>query len=373
VFLDVLGFTILIPLLPFFAKRFSGGDVTAGALITTTALCATLSSPAWGAFSDRFGRKRALLGSQVFSFAGYVLLATAGTLPLLFVSRAIEGLGGGNLGVANSYIADVTTEEQRPQAFALATAFFGAGFVLGPILGGALAGFGFVAPFAFAAALQLVNAILTATLLNESKSAQSPPFRLRNLHEILRTPAAGDLLLQRFLYIFAFTYFFTTFGLFTSEVLRAGPGTASILLAVAGAVGAATQVGLVGPLVARFGLQTVVRAAFAVGVVAYALLGFVTTMTAFVCYVLVWALGGSLLRPALDARLVALVPEAERGAVLGLGDALDNLSLIVAPTLGAAIVGVAPRALGVVPGVALAAGFWLASRRPQAHSFFGVR
>jgi DHA1 family tetracycline resistance protein-like MFS transporter len=365
VFLDVLGFTILIPLLPFFVKRFSAADVTAGALLTATALCATLSSPVWGALSDRYGRKRALLGSQLFSFAGYVMLAGAGSLPVLFASRAVEGLGGGNLGVANSYVADVTTPEQRPQALALGTAAFGAGFVLGPILGGALAHFGFVVPFAVAAALQVVNFVLTATLLPGSKNWRHRTLRYSELRAALTSAAVAGLLVQRFLYIFAFTYFFTTFGLFAARVLGAGPAAASALLAVAGVVGAATQIALVGPLVRRFGTHRVALGAFAAGVVAYAALGAVTSIAAFVAAIALWALGGSILRPTLDARLVAHVPEDGRGAVLGVGDALDNFSMILAPTLGAAIIGIAPRAIGVLPGLSLAAGFWLTLREPD--------
>jgi MFS transporter, DHA1 family, tetracycline resistance protein len=135
----VLGFTILIPLLPFVAKHFGAPDAVAGSLITTSALCATLSSPLWGRLSDVAGRKRALLGSQAASFGGYLVLAFAGNLEVLFLSRIIEGLGGGSLGVATAYISDVTSEELRPQALAYASAAFGAGFIAGPVLGGALA------------------------------------------------------------------------------------------------------------------------------------------------------------------------------------------------------------------------------------------
>lgn len=365
-FLDVLGFTILIPLLPYLAKRFSTSDVTVGSLLTTTALCATLSSPAWGALSDRFGRKSALVGSQAFSFVGFILLATAGSLWVLFASRVVEGLGGGNLGVANSYVADVTDEAERPQALAYATAAFGAGFVVGPILGGALSHFGFAAPFALAAGLQIVNTILTLTLLRESHAPQPRALRAWEWRVVFASQALRDVLVQRFLYIFAFTYFFTTFGLFVGDVLHAGPAAASGLLALAGGVGAFTQIALVGPTIARFGLRRVTLVAFAAGALAYAGLGFVTTVPAFVGYLVVWALGGSLLRPALDARLVALAPENERGAVLGFGDALDNFSMILTPTLGAAIVGFAPRAVGVLPCLALAGGLWLTAREPRS-------
>jgi MFS family permease len=155
------------------ARRFGASDATAGTLLTTTALFATLSSPLWGGLSDRFGRKRALIGSQLLSFAGYIVLALAPDIALLFFSRVVEGLGGGNVGVAQSYISDVTDEEQRPRAFAYSSAAFGAGFIVGPILSGSLVHFGYAVPFFVAAAVQLLNAILTLTLLPESHGSRA--------------------------------------------------------------------------------------------------------------------------------------------------------------------------------------------------------
>jgi DHA1 family tetracycline resistance protein-like MFS transporter len=339
-------------------KRFGAPDAVAGTLITVAAVCATISSPLWGGLSDRVGRKRALLGSQAASLAGYVLIAFAPNLGTLFASRIVEGLGGGNLGVAAAYISDVTDEAQRPQALAFATAAFGAGFIVGPVLGGALSQFGFALPFYFAAALQVLNLILTTTLLRESHAPQPrmpAPWKL--LGETVRRPRIARVLVCRFLYIFAFTYFFTSFSLFSNDVLGAGPLASSLLLAVAGCVGAATQVAGVGPLVRRFGLRGTTLAAFATGVLAYAALGFVTSVAFFVAVIVFWAFSGSVLRPALDARIVEVVPAQERGTFLGLGDSLDNFSLIFAPTLGAAVVGSAPHLAGVLPALALAAAF----------------
>jgi DHA1 family tetracycline resistance protein-like MFS transporter len=361
-FLDILGFTILIPLLPFLAKRFGAPDVVAGSLITTTALFATLSSPLWGALSDRYGRKPALLGSQVASFIGYLLLAFADGIPLLFVSRVVEGLGGGNLGVANSYIADVTSEAQRPRAFAYATAAFGAGFIVGPILGGALAHIDPTLPFFVAAALQFVNFVSTALLLPNTNGRVAPAFRTRDVLASLRDRAVANVLAREFLYIFAFTYFFTIFSLYLARVLREGPAATSFLLGIAGAVGAAVQIAGVAPLVRRFGTTRVALGAFAAGIVAYVMLGLVHELTTFVLAIVIWAASGSLLRPVLAACLSDVVPERERGMLLGFSGSLDNFALIFAPAIGSAIVGVAPQLTGIVPAVALAAGFWLTTK-----------
>jgi DHA1 family tetracycline resistance protein-like MFS transporter len=311
-----------------------------------TALCATLSSPLWGALSDRFGRKPALLGSQVASFAAYLLLAFANGLPLLYLSRAIEGLGGGNLGVANSYIAD-------------AAAAFGAGFIVGPIVGGALAHYGVTVPFFVAAGFQALNFVFTTAFLPQTRGRSAPAFDARELRAAFARPGIASVLAREFLYIFAVTYFFTIVSLYLARVLGAGPEATSFLLGIAGAVGAAVQIGCVAPLARRFGPPRVTLGAFALGIAAYLIFGFVHELTTFVAALVMWAASGSLLRPLLSARIVDVAPAGERGTLLGISSALDNFALIFAPAIGSAIVGSAPELTGIVPAVALVAGFWL--------------
>lgn len=131
-FVDVLGFTILIPLLPYYAQRYGAGPTTIAAVYATVAGCALIASPLWGRLSDRIGRKGALTAAQVAAFLGFAILAWGNALWTIFLARAIEGLGGGGLGVTQAYVADVTTPEQRPRAFALLGAAYGVGFLSVP-------------------------------------------------------------------------------------------------------------------------------------------------------------------------------------------------------------------------------------------------
>lgn len=369
VFIGILGFTILIPLLPFLAKRYGASDAVVGTLLTTTAVAATLSSPLWGWLSDRFGRKRALCGSQLCSFGGYLLLALSGNLELIFVSRVIEGLGGGNLGIAESYVADVTTQEQRPQAYAYAAAAFGGGFIIGPVIGGLLAHFGLPLCFFFAAGLQAVNFVLTLTLLPESHS-KSPSPRVREVLRLLRDHAIRNLMVRMFLYIFAYTYLFTTLSLYLSHLDNAGPEQSSVVLAFAGLIGALVTIFGVDRVVRRFGLERVIRFAFAGGAVAYGALGAVRNLAELAPVLVVWAASGATLRPAIDSMLSQHAPEDERGLVLGFSDALGNFALMFAPAVGGAVVGWNYRASGIIPALALAAGFAVRSRGapPQPHA-----
>ncbi len=156
-FVDVLGFTLLIPILPFYAEQFGANPTTVGAIYSTVALCSLVSSPFWGNLSDRIGRKGVLVAAQVFAFLGFTLLASGTALWTVFVARGIEGLGGGGLGITQAYVPDVTTPQQRARAFGLIGATFGLGFLIGPALAGVLVRFGYHVPFAVAAALALLT------------------------------------------------------------------------------------------------------------------------------------------------------------------------------------------------------------------------
>jgi MFS family permease len=353
-FIDVLGYTIMIPVLPYLAQRYAAPDIVVGVLMTTMAVCSTISAPVWGAMSDRFGRKQIVMTSQLFSLAGYLMLALANSLGIIFLSRAISGLGGGNLGVAQSYIADVTAEEHREAAYAYFGVAFGVGFIVGPVLGGVLVRLGFDAPFYAAAALELVNIGFTLLFLPAGKLGRSSGVRrrLRDIVRAIQLPSIRSLFARQFLFIFAVTYFFTIFALYLKHVLDFGPSEVAWLLSGAGVIGAAVQLGAIARLTERFGARAVSNAGFALGIVAYTLLAFVTGLWTFVAVLILWALGAALVSPTLTALLSEAAPVEERGAVMGFNDSVNNAALIVAPAIGAAVSTVNPRLVGIAPAVA---------------------
>jgi DHA1 family tetracycline resistance protein-like MFS transporter len=354
-FIGVLGYTIMIPVLPYLAQRYAAPDIVVGALMTTMAVCSSASAPIWGAMSDRFGRKPIVVVSQLFSLVGYLLLAMAGSLGIIFISRAISGLGGGNVGVAQSYIADVTAQTYREAAYAYFGVAFGMGFIIGPVLGGVLVRMGFDAPFYAAAALELMNIACTLLFLPAGKLGPSGVRRrLRGVLRTIRLPAIRSLFARQFLFIFAVTYFFTIFALYLDHVLGMGPSEVAWLLAGAGLVGAAVQLGGIRTLTTRFGARTVSNAGFALTLGAYTLLAFVTGLSTFVVVLALWALGAALVSPTLTSLLSEAAPVGERGAVMGFSDSVNNAALIVAPAIGAAVSTVNPRLVGIAPAVAAA-------------------
>jgi len=368
IFVDVLGFTFLIPLLPALSKNFHIPDTVSAGLISITAVFATVSSPLWGYLSDRLGRKPVLIASQAFSVVGYALLGFAPDVLWLFVARSIEGLGGGNLGVAQSYLVDVVDHDQREKALSFSAAAFGIGFVIGPVLSGVLLKIDFRAPFFAAALLEVGNIVLTSIWLKDVEATDkgdAPDKEKGKLWKTLTTPAMINIMARQFLYIFSYTYFFVVFALYLDKVYKLDPTWSSFLLGFAGAIGAATQLLLVERVDKKFGPFMLAQGAFVVALAAYVALGFATAIWGFIIVLVAWAIGGSALRPALNTLISEQSPDDERGTVLSIADSLSNLSMIVAPAIGAYIVSTQARLAGILPAacVACALGLGLLAKR----------
>lgn len=355
---DVFGYMILVPLLPYVAQRYGASGVEVGALLATMAVASTISAPLWGALSDRIGRKPIVLFSQAISLAGYALLATAPSLAMLFVARGVAGIGGGNLGVTQSYIADVTDEAHRDQAYALFGVVFGIGIVLGPVAGGFLIRIGPWAPFLSAAVIQLANIALTLRFLPPSRRAAAPRSSLiAAVRSVVKLHGVRSLIVRHFLFIFAVTYFFSIFALYVQRALGFGPSQASWLMAGAGIVGGIALPAVVGPLTRRWGDARVAQLGLALNAAAYAGLAFAHALGPFVAVLIVWAVGASCIEPTLSALLSERAPADSRGATMGFNDAVSNLALMTAPALGGWIVDRSLGGVGIVPAAAVFVAF----------------
>ena len=371
-FVDVLGFTMLIPILPFYAEHFGASPTTVGGIYSTVAFCALVSSPFWGGLSDRIGRKGVLIAAQVAGLLGFSLLAVGTALWTVFVARAIEGLGGGGLGVTQAYITDVTTPANRARAFGLLGATFGLGFLIGPAMAGVLVRFGYAVPFGVAAALQLLTVVLTLVLLPESKGAVKTAPTLVEIRTSLQSPVLGRLILTQFAFAIAFTSWVTVFALFAERVLGFGPTQTAYVFIVSSVVAIVVQTLLIGPLVDRHGEGRIALAGLACGVLAYGGVGFVTTVPVLFVFVVLWSLSGALIRPALGALISGAVPPDQRGTILSVNDSLNNVAFMVAPFVSTTVLRLNPHFTGIVPavfaGVALAIGYRLLVAPPAAEA-----
>ena len=352
---ETLGYTLMIPLLPEIVKRYGASDVMTGALLSVPAFCALIAAPIWGKLSDRLGRKNIILIAQLLTLAGYLLQATSPTLLWIFIARIISGSGGGALGAAQSYIADVTKEEDRDLAYSLYGAVFGMAFILGPVTSGFLAHTSLSVPFFIAAGLEILTILMTVFLLpshmqRRSRTSIAASLRAANV------PGVREILLRHFFAIFAIVCFLANLGLYLHHVLGSPVSQVGWLLSTAGVAGGATLIFLVSPLTERLGNSRVAQIGLLLSLAAYAALAFVPDIGVFAGVLILWAVGSSMVEPTLTALLSIRVKRTERGAIMGFGDSINSVAMIVAPVAGSAVIGANARLLGVLPAfTALAA------------------
>lgn len=360
-FIDMLGYTLLIPLLPAMAKQYGAHDWMVGMLLSIPAFCATVAAPIWGKASDRTGRKFIILIAQAFTLAGYTVLALAHSLFWVYLSRFISGIGAGSLGAAESYIADVTDKKQRDRAFAIYGAVFGSAFIIGPLAAGFLARYGLQFPFFIAAGLEVINIIVTFWLLPWRSKAKREETSVKRSLRVAWRPEIRVVLLRQLLFVFAVVYLLADFALYLDHALHTSIQHMSWLLAGAGVIGGITLLGFVTPMTKRYGDRIVGQIGFVLLFASYALIYFVQSMAWFFPVLILWSAGAAMAEPTLMASLAKRAPESERGAVMGVSDSMNSIALILAPAIGTAIVGAEARLIGVLPALAVAAA-WLLGR-----------
>ena len=338
VFIDLLGFGIIIPLLPFYAEHFGASALMVGLLSTSFSLMQFLFAPFWGRLSDRIGRRPVILLGLLGSAISYALFALASSLPMLFVARSLAGIAGANIPTAQAFIADITTPENRARGMGMVGAAFGLGFVFGPAIGGFLSRWGYAAPAWFASALSLANFVAALVVLPESRPVNirdtRPEGRLTVFRRALARPQMSLVLLVFFLVITSFSSFESMFALYGER--RFGFTTVSIgyMFAWVGIVLATVQGGLVGLVVPRLGETRVVRIALliiAAGLFAVPLSPSVPVLSAAVGLL---ALGLGFNSPSMLATISKLADPRDQGSTLGLSQSLGSLARIVGPMWG---------------------------------------
>jgi DHA1 family tetracycline resistance protein-like MFS transporter len=343
IFVNLLGFGIVIPLLPFYADAVNASPFQIGLLFASYSLCQIIASPWLGHLSDQHGRRPILIFSLIGTVVSFALLAVSNTLFLLFAARIIDGLSGGNISTARAYISDITEERDRARAYGIIGAAFGLGFIFGPALGGLLGRYSYAAPAWAAAGLAAVALLMTYFWLPEtnrsSRAARGNPWR--EIPQMLRRPVLGRLLTLDFLYWASLSVYQTTFALFGK--IRFGWGITEVgyVLALVGFIGAFIQGGAVGPIVKRFGEKQVFVFGIFITALGLGVSSFVYNPTIFVLALIPAALGGALSSPTLIALISRTGGREEQGRVQGVSSALESLGRTVGPVWGNGLLGVA--------------------------------
>jgi DHA1 family tetracycline resistance protein-like MFS transporter len=363
VLVDVLGFTIVYPLLPFYAEHFGASPLTATTLVSVYALCSLISTPVIGRLSDQFGRRRLLLLSQAGTCAGFIVLGFSGDLWMVFLGRILDGITAGNLSLAQAYISDHTQPQDRAKSFGVIGIAFGIGFFFGPAMAGGLVKYGQHVPFVVAACLSVGSMICTYTLLEpgvpgalgpdgvrSADAAATGPggkrpgvFDLKVYRDYLLRPELRSLYLQFFLFSFAFSSFMSGFALFAERRFTTADGhpwtahEVGFLFAYSGFLGIILQGGILGRLVKRFGEARVALAGFFSAVIAYVVLGFATTLGVLLVVSAASAFGNGVLRPVITSQLTQRAGRHEQGVAIGISGSLSSLAMMLAPPTGGSL------------------------------------
>jgi DHA1 family tetracycline resistance protein-like MFS transporter len=342
VFIHLLGFGIIIPLLPYYAERFGASGLTVGLLTTSFSLAQFLFSPLWGRLSDRIGRRPVLLGSLILTGVSYLVFALATSLPILFLSRIFAGIAGATLSTAQAYIADTTAPENRTKGMGLIGAAFGMGFIFGPAMGGVLSRWGFSVP-AFAAAGLAAAAFLFAlfrlpeSLPHGERAVAAHRRHTTSFRDALSRPVVGTVLALFFTATLCFSGMEAILALYCERFFRWGPHQIGYLFAYVGVVAAVMQAGIVGSLAKRFGEWALVRAGLILMGAAFVVAGLEPPLALFLAAMGVIAVGSGLLTPSLSALVSIATPPDEQGGILGVYQSLGSLGRAVGPFLGGLI------------------------------------
>lgn len=371
-FLDIMGSTLLLPIVPYIVRQYNTDALTVGLLSACYSAAAFLAAPVLGKLSDRRGRRPVLLASVLGSAAGYFIFGIGGALWVLFLARLIDGFTGGNIAAAMAYIADVTEPKDRARNFAFGGVAFGLGFIFGPAAAGALSAISLAAPAIAAGALSLASFLFGLFFLPESLAPSKlirQPLRLAEVNpfgviaEIGSLPGLGLLLPAMFILNLALNGLYSYLTVYTLNRFSAAPLDNSSLFMIVGIVQLAGQGALVYRLTPRFGEKKIAVLGLILQALAYPLFTAAPSFKALYPLAAVSALGSAFSRPTLDALVANSVTAHEQGRAMGTTASLSSLTSILGPlAAGLAYDYISPESVFIAGGALIAAAGWMTAQ-----------
>jgi DHA1 family tetracycline resistance protein-like MFS transporter len=391
VFVDLLGFGLILPLLPYYAETFGATPLIIGFLVAAYAAASLFGAPLMGRLSDRYGRRLILLLSVAGTLFGYLLLGFAapiGTLlakmfatqavnafiiGVLFASRIIDGLTGGNITVAQAYISDVTDNENRSRGLGIIGSAFGLGFIIGPATGGLLSRWGYSVPAFAAAGLAFLNLISIFFLLPESLTRENkeanlkqnrPAYTLKAMLTALNRPRVGPLLIVRTVIMLAFAMFQSVFALFAQSKLNLSAQSTGLVLTYVGLYSVLIQGVGIGFLTKRFTDNTIIISSL--WLMFIGLLGWSLTPNLPIMLLVILPLtgGGWVVNTIITSAITKSVDPDEIGGMLGISTSLESITRVISPSFGGFLLGsLGTWAPGIASAIILLWAVWLAYRK----------
>ena len=343
VFVDLIGFGMIIPILPLYAKSFQAAEWQIGLLLACYSFMQFLASPVLGYISDRIGRKPVLLVSLIGSAIGYAVMASAASLTMLFIARIIAGICGASVGTAAAYIADITPPENRSRRMGLIGAAFGVGFVLGPAIGGILSQFWTKGPFWFGAGLAFLNAIAVLLILPEpEKHVKRSETAIPAGTDVVDQTGRGGIPILVVTYFVAIAGFAIVTMIYPQVLDRRfslTPAQISLVFVFLGLVGAFIQGGAIGRMARRFGDYKLAAAGLLLMAISMVIMPFARNMPLFLLFTFGLAAGNSLAQPTLMAMASRLTASTAQGRVIGTVQSAGSLGRVVGPSAGGFMLG----------------------------------
>ena len=340
---DVVGFAIMLPLLPFYVERTGATAFTVGLMISAYALCQLLAGPVLGQLSDRIGRKPVLMLSQVGTLIGFIVLALANTIPLIFLARIIDGLTAGNISVAQAYVSDNTAPAQRTKAFGIIGAAFGVGLFLGPTLSAVLAKRSLHAPIWAACVMSALSIVATTVLLPKGITKDGPVpkrniFPAHAARQAFTNPATSRLFLMLTSFMFSFVTFTSGLALFLSGRITwhghlLGPQSTGLLFAYAGLLNIVLQAFLLEKIVRFASEKHIILCGFLLMCAGYTGLAFSHTLGIAVAFLTLNNIGAGVLRPVITSQISKKASPQQQGMMMGVNQSVFALSQTLAPLL----------------------------------------
>ncbi|HVJ54125.1 MAG TPA: MFS transporter [Aliidongia sp.] len=344
VFVDLVGFGVIIPLLPFYGEQFHASPWVITTLLSTYSGCQLIAAPLWGRLSDRVGRRPVMLVSMTTSILGYVWLGSSDALWMLFAARILQGLSAGNISVAQAYMADISTPEKRGKAMGALGAALGLGFVVGPAIGGLLAGgdpnrLQLSLPAYVAAGMSGVALLLGLSVLKESLSpelraaARNQPGRIAQIRDAFSRPRLRQVMLLFFTTSVAFAGMESSFGLWTYIRFGWGPEQVGYVFGMIGIVLALIQGGLIGRIIKRFGEARTLLAGTVIIGIGLAVMAAAMTPPLGIAGACLLAIGMGMASPSTSALISREASAVEQGGILGVNQSVGSFARITGPAI----------------------------------------
>jgi DHA1 family tetracycline resistance protein-like MFS transporter len=353
---ETLGFSLILPFLPFYAQSMGASPFTVGLILTVFSFFQFFSAPIAGRLSDIYGRKPLLILSQLSTFLSFVILGMADTLFLVFVSRIVDGLLGSNFTIAQAYLSDISSKKDRSKAFGLTGAAFGVGFLIGPAIGGTLSLISYSLPAYIAAGITIITILITHFYLRETVQrdpnrkfhiSDIKPIDIKLLEESIKNPEKRRAFWAFFTFVLAHTIFVSTYALYGERQLGFGALETGYALTFVGITNIILRGMLLSKLIDFFGENLLRKLGVISLIIGFLILSVVHSTVLFGVTIILFAFGSGVLRPLILSFISRQTSDSKQGEVMGLTGSIGSITQIISPLLGGYIISAYPA--GMLP------------------------